>query len=190
MAKGITPPEHIVELDNVDIQLKHTIEDYIANRQPANSASASAISSKWQGVDLRPQDALGIPNLIGMPKNCLPLLIIYWTSAANPLILGILPDTRFVYGSIRKIRRRKESDVYNLSICSGLHELFSTYMDQITRKRHGYIYGIYLIEIYRRFVIDLRGLYPKIAHLLIDPPELSPEIREDWQKFEEEIVGY
>ena len=165
------------------------IRQYIAQYKP----------DAWPGLTLEPRKPFVIPPLTGMPEDCLPLMVVYWTNAGGPQFLGLLSNTHVLYAHIHQPIHSPASgfSLFKAETYVGLSELFEAKLSwccQVNPHTQELevddIYAIYLIEFYREHVRRLRARYPAIASLLVTPPILPPAIEQAWSKFEAEVVAY
>jgi hypothetical protein len=149
---------------------RQAITRYIAARQP---------TPKWPQDRTARYHQIGfvpyfVPDLDGMPKNCLPLLLIYpyWVA-----LVGILTDLKVLTADVFPERNK----VGNLCLYPSFDELFSSILGDCDPQDSGtdgaIMWAVNVIDQYRERVGQLRKYYPEIAPLLVDPPPISTELR-------------
>ena len=149
------------------------IRRYIVARQPP--AVWTCDEERYRYLFLSSPSPFFIPKLEGIPSNCLPLLSINRSRE----IIGILTDTRVLSAQ----EHTNESNVDNIQIYANFKEMFekklALYNQNDTNIQMDYylVRVVGLIDEYKYHVRTLRRYYPDISSLLIDPPNISLELR-------------
>lgn len=163
------------------------IVQYTPSTWPVNGSGSDT------GGFLEPRKPFFIPEIGGVPEDCLPLMVIFWTNACSAQFLGLMANTEVLYANIAEPR---ESGQDKYSLCglecySDLNELFTTKLSQCSKvntyTNQPYIAdarAIYLVEFYREYDYRLRNRYPALESLFISAPMLSKELARLWSDFE------
>jgi len=161
-------------MSGIEANYSQVIDRYITQRQPA-PVWPRDLSERCKYISRNP---FFIPDLAGVPNNCLPLLLIVYTSKF-PGMVGILNDTQVLYADIYHIQYPIKAA--NIEIHSNFEKLFTQKLNRYDSKNpytnNDLLNAVYLIDLYQMWVRRLRNQYPEIEALLIDPPEISSDLR-------------
>jgi len=116
-----------------------------------------------------------VPDLAGTPKNCLPLLLL---QNCGLKMIGILTNTNVLMAEVSPTKRR----IDDIEIYPNFIELFEKQLARFILENYRtdkyLVWAIYWIDEYKENIPQLRWYYPKIAPLFVEPPTVSPKLRQ------------
>jgi len=173
------------------------IGQYIARYRP--TAWPIRESGYENGQVLEPRKPFSIPEICGIPADCLPLMVINWPGACSAQFLGLMANTGVLYANILEPGKTgaEKFTLFGAECYCDLTELFREKLSRCCktnpRTQAEYIadiHAIYLVEFYREYDHRLRHAFPAIESLFISPPGLSTRLVRLWAEYEKQSEGH